>query len=90
VDNLVDQRRLDLEGEYDLTRRPEVESLFATVTGPVVLDFSKVTYVDSLFLQELIRLRDRLERGAVTLMNLDANVSRLFEVMGIGRLFKIV
>jgi anti-anti-sigma factor len=84
-------RRVELEGEYDLARKPELSSLFASVIEEAVtLDFTKVTYVDSLFMQELIRLRHRLPEGAITLANPNANIRRLLNIVGFDQLFKIL
>ena len=84
-------KRLELDGEYDLARLAEVRDIFEAVDErAVVIDFGTVTYVDSLFLQEMIKLHRRLPSGAVTLVNVDNNIRRLLELMGLDQMFTIV
>src|SRR5579871_3091529 len=50
---------VELSGEYDLARKQEVAALFAAVNGKasITIDMREVTYVDSTFLNELVRMR---------------------------------
>ena len=51
--------RIELEGEYDLTRKDEITQLFGGVDGApeVIIDLSRVTYMDSTVLGALALLR---------------------------------
>ena len=48
-------RLIKLDGEYDLRRKDEVAGLFGSLDGEssVVIDMTKVTFIDSTFLREL-------------------------------------
>ena len=48
-------RRIELNGEYDVSQKEAIAALFAALPpdGPAVIDLSKCTYVDSTFLSNL-------------------------------------
>ncbi len=85
-------RRLELSGEYDLTRRNHVASLFEDITpgGPVVVDMTDVTYIDSSFLHALTALHFRFKEWGVTLVGARPQIRRILQVMNFERLFTIV
>ncbi len=85
-------RRLELSGEYDLTRREELIALFTRLApgGPVVLDMTNVDYVESSFLHALTALHYRFKEWGVTLIGLRPQVRRIFDVMSFEKLFTIV
>ncbi len=90
-DSLAKPSRVELEGEYDVARRSEVVSLFTAIPadGPVIIDLSKVTYLDSLFMQELILLNRRLGKLPITLVGANPNIRRLLQIVGFDQLFQI-
>jgi anti-anti-sigma factor len=86
----MDQKRwVHLDGDYDLSRRDELRQLLEAIAeGPVTLDLSKVTFFDSLALQELARLKNRL--SDITLAGADANIRRLLSFCGFDHIFNFV
>ena len=85
-------RRVELSGEYDLTRRDEVALLFGELIpgGPVVVDVTDVTYVDSAFLHALTALHFRFKEWGVTLVGARPQIRRVLQVMDFERLFTLV
>lgn len=83
-------RRVALDGEYDLSRKEEVASLFARLApdGPAVVDMSSVSYIDSTFLHELALLHFRFKDHSVTLINVQPNVKRILDLVKFDRLFR--
>jgi STAS domain len=69
-------RRIELEGEYDLSQREQIAALFGSLhaDGPVIIDFTKVTFIDSTFLHLLAGLRLRFKEQSITLTGATANV----------------
>ena len=85
----AEPHRIKLVGDYGLDRRDELRRLLEDVKiGPVTLDLSGVTYADSIFLTQLVRLQQRLRD--VTLRGADANLRKIFTVSGFDQLFHIV
>jgi anti-anti-sigma factor len=79
---------IELSGEYDIARKPELAAAFANVDGaPVTIDMSEVTYVDSTFLGELMAMRLRLEERPVTLIGVKPGVARIFSIASLDRFF---
>lgn len=83
-------RRVVLEGEYDLTRKLELAALFSKLDtgGPLVIDLSAVTYLDSTVLRELAELRLRCPHS-ITLVGPSKNIRRILELAQFDRLFPI-
>lgn len=84
--------RVELNGEYDLTRKEELNSVFAALQpdGPAIIDLSRVDYVDSTFLQALAGLHFRFKEHGVTLVGAGAAVRRLLSIVKFDELFHIV
>ncbi len=84
-------RRVVLSGEYDLLRRDELRELFASLGDEreITLDLRDVTYLDSSFLDELVKLRRRLTEHSITLIPGDANVRRVLNITGMHEIFTI-
>lgn len=84
-------RTIELVGEYDLAQRAEVASLFEALApdGPAVIDMARVTYVDSSFMHELLKLRKRIKPQRITLLVGSAHVRRVLRLMKLELLFEI-
>lgn len=84
--------RVELYGEYDLSRKEELADALASLSGekPVVLDLTRVSYVDSSFLNELGMLRARLAESAITLHGVSPQLRRVLSLMRFDTLFDIV
>lgn len=83
--------RLELRGEYDLTNRDDIASLFRALRadGPAVIDMAKVTYIDSTVLHQLVELRSRFKDHLVTLL-VNKHMRRIFRIVNFDGLFEIV
>lgn len=84
--------RIELHGEYDLSRKEELAAVLASLTGeaPIVLDMAHVTYVDSSFLNELATLRSRFPESKITLQSVSPQLRRVLTLMRFETLFDIV
>lgn len=82
---------IELDGEYDLTRKEELRLLFAALPDntAAVIDLSRVSYVDSTFLHELALLHFRLRAPGVTLTGANASIRRLLSIVKFDQLFCI-
>jgi anti-sigma B factor antagonist len=86
---------LPLEGEIDLHVAPRVSSSLAAVIKQkpkkLVIDFSKVTYIDSSGLAALIQGMQKVEAygGAFALAGLQENVRPIFEIARLDQVFRI-
>ncbi|HMF27621.1 MAG TPA: STAS domain-containing protein [Candidatus Cybelea sp.] len=83
-------RRVMLEGEYDLTRKAEIATLFQTLDGDgdLVIDLTNVTYLDSTILDELAALRRRSAQRSITLSGANDHIQRVFRIVGFDQIFK--
>jgi anti-anti-sigma factor len=84
--------RIELNGEYDLSSKDDIASLFRSLRadGPAVIDMVKVTYIDSTFLHELAELRSRFKQHPITLLGVNKNLQRVLNIANFDRLFEIV
>lgn len=80
---------VQLSGEYDIARREELTSLFRSITqdGPLTIDMTDVSYVDSTFLAELAAMRFRLNGSPVTLVGVQPNIARVLQLTKLDRFF---
>lgn len=84
-------RRIELIGEYDISQKPQIAALFEALDpgGPATIDMTRVSYIDSSFLNELIRLRMRFVPHQITLLVRGDNVRRILGLVKFDRLFEI-
>jgi anti-anti-sigma regulatory factor len=84
-------RRVELASECDLSQREAIASLFEALRpdGPAVIDLTKCTYVDSTFLSELVKLRQRFKEHPITLFGASGSVMRVLRLVRFNRLFEI-
>jgi anti-sigma B factor antagonist len=84
-----------LSGEVDLYTAPEFkkELLDAIAQGAkqVIVDFSKTTFIDSTALGVLVGAvkRLRMNEGQLSLVCSDGNITKVFAVTGLDRVFRI-
>jgi anti-anti-sigma factor len=85
-------RRLQLAGEYDMADKDTLAALFGALApdGAVVIDMTKVTYIDSTFLHQIEALRLRLKQHRVTLLGVNKHARHLLHIVNFDHLFKIV
>ena len=86
---------ISLAGEVDLYTAPEFKQQLLEVIGQggkeVVVDFSNTTFIDSTTLGVLVGGVKRLRPtgGSLALVCTDQNISKIFEITGLDRVFPI-
>ncbi len=86
---------ISLTGEVDLYTAPEFKQQLLQVIGDggkaVIVDFSKTTFIDSTTLGVLVGgvKRLRANDGQLSLVCSDRNVTKIFEITGLDRVFAI-
>jgi anti-sigma B factor antagonist len=84
-----------LAGEVDLYTAPEFKQQLLDVIGQgakeVVVDFSNTTFIDSTTLGVLVGgvKRLRTNDGQLSLVCSDRNITKIFEITGLDRVFTI-
>jgi anti-sigma B factor antagonist len=84
-----------LAGEVDLYTAPEFKQQLLEVIAKgatdVVVDFSKTTFIDSTTLGVLVGgvKRLRAQDGRLSLVCSDRNITKIFEITGLDRVFTI-
>jgi anti-sigma B factor antagonist len=84
-----------LTGEVDLYTCPEFKEELLRVIGDgaavVVVDLTATTFIDSTALGVLIRgvERLRMDGGRLAVVCIDPNMTKIFEVTGLDRVFSI-
>ena len=86
---------ISLAGEVDLYTAPEFKQQLLEVIGQgakhVVVDFTNTTFIDSTTLGVLVGgvKRLRAEDGRLSLVCSDRNITKIFEITGLDRVFTI-
>ena len=86
---------ISLAGEVDLYTAPEFKQQLLEVIGQggkqVVVDFSDTTFIDSTTLGVLVGgvKRLRTNEGQLALVCSDRNITKIFEITGLDRVFTI-
>ncbi len=86
---------LSLEGDIDLHRSPEVketlEPLIAQKVPRILLDFSKVSYIDSSGLATMIETLQRVQNygGKFAMFGLRESVRTVFEIARLDQIFPL-
>jgi len=84
-----------IEGEININTSPELRKVFDGLIRnsekKVIIDFSKVSYIDSSGLATLIELFQRLKKigGHVRLANMSQKTKNIFEITKLHKLFEI-
>jgi anti-sigma B factor antagonist len=95
-DPLDDDRHVvAVAGEIDLFTAPELKATLAELAeagrSRIVVDLTETTFLDSTALGVLIgavkRLRSR--DGVLTIVNVDQNIAKTFEITGLDQIFTI-
>ena len=90
-----EQYVISLAGEVDLYTAPEFKQQLLQVIGDgakaVIVDFSKTTFIDSTTLGVLVGgvKRLRANDGRLSLVCSDRNITKIFEITGLDRVFTI-
>jgi anti-sigma B factor antagonist len=86
---------ISLAGEVDLYTAPEFKQQLLDVIGQgakdVVVDFTNTTFIDSTTLGVLVGGVKRLRpnEGQLSLICSDRNITKIFEITGLDRVFTI-
>ena len=86
---------ISLAGEVDLYTAPEFKQQLLNVISEggkdVIVDFSETTFIDSTTLGVLVGgvKRLRAEDGRLSLVCSDRNITKIFEITGLDRVFTI-
>ena len=86
---------ISLAGEVDLYTAPEFKQQLLEVIGrggrEVIVDFSGTTFIDSTTLGVLVGAVKRLRAGdgQLSLVCSDRNITKIFEITGLDRIFTI-
>jgi len=86
---------ISLAGEVDLYTAPEFKERLLEVVGQggkaVVVDFTNTTFIDSTTLGVLVGGVKRLRPngGQLTLVCSDRNITKIFEITGLDKVFPI-
>jgi anti-sigma B factor antagonist len=86
---------ISLSGEIDLYTAPDFKQQLLEVIGQggkdVVIDFSKATFIDSTTLGVLVGGVKRLRPngGQLSLVCADRNITKIFEITGLDKVFPI-
>jgi anti-sigma B factor antagonist len=86
---------ISLVGEVDLYTAPEFKQKLLEVIGQggrdVIVDFSDTTFIDSTTLGVLVGgvKRLRTNDGQLSLVCNDRNITKIFEITGLDRVFSI-
>ena len=86
---------ISLAGEVDLYTAPEFKQQLLEVIGQgakdVVVDFTDTTFIDSTTLGVLVGgvKRLRTNEGRLSLVCSDRNITKIFEITGLDRVFTI-
>jgi anti-sigma B factor antagonist len=84
-----------LTGEVDLYTAPELKQQLVEVIGngakDVIVDFSRTTFIDSTTLGVLVGGVKRLRPngGRLSIVCSDRNITKIFEITGLDRVFTI-
>lgn len=85
-----------IDGEIDINSSPGIKKTFdkliANKTPKIIVNFSKVTYVDSSGLATLVEILKNMRTygGRLRLANLASKIKSLFEITKLEKLFEIM
>ncbi len=85
-----------VSGEVDINTSPEIKKAFDKLISKkepkIIVNFSKVTYVDSSGLATLVEILKNMRSygGRIKLTNLSPKVKSLFEITKLDKLFEIL
>ena len=85
-----------VEGEIDINSSPAIKKAFDRIlsakTPKIIVNLSKVTYVDSSGLATLVEILKNMRSygGRLRLTNLSSKIKSLFEITKLEKLFEIM
>lgn len=85
-----------VDGEVDINTSPDIkksfDKLISSKTPKIVINLSKVTYVDSSGLATLVEILKNMRAygGRLRLTNMSGKIKSLFEITKLEKLFEII
>jgi anti-anti-sigma factor len=79
--------QFSLKGELDLATAPLMTLAIADAAfrgGPITMDMTDVTFMDSTSVEAIVRLARALPSGCILLHGLQVRVGRVMDIMGVG------
>jgi anti-sigma B factor antagonist len=95
MDNISGVTVCRVEGEIDINSSPNIKKTFdkllSTKTPKIVINLSKVTYVDSSGLATLVEILKNMRSygGKMRLSDMSPKIKSLFEITKLEKLFEI-
>lgn len=86
---------ITIEGEVDLNSSPQLRKVFTDLaekgSQKIIVNFAKVSYIDSSGLATLIEMMQRLKKGEgkMYLVSMSDKIKGLFEITKLDKLFTI-
>ena len=86
---------ISIEGEIDLNSSPQLRKTFGEIlsqkASKIIVDFGKVSYIDSSGLATMIEMMQRLKKdnGQMYLSSMSDKIKSLFEITKLDKLFAI-
>jgi anti-sigma B factor antagonist len=98
IEESIDDERhvVAVRGEIDLFTAPDMKATLLEIIDAgktrIVVDLTETDFLDSTALGVLIGTVKRLRArdGALTIVNVDANIAKTFEITGLDQIFTIV
>ncbi len=84
-----------IEGEVDLNSSPQLRKVFSDLSDKgsqkIIINFAKVSYIDSSGLATLIEMMQRQKKGEgkMLLVHMSDKIKSLFEITKLDKLFAI-
>jgi anti-anti-sigma factor len=73
-----------LRGEIDLNTAPQIAEISTRRNGTIILDFTEVTFIDSIGVWAIVNLVRGPDGGTLVIKNSSGNVKRTFDLVGIA------
>jgi anti-anti-sigma factor len=73
-----------LRGEIDLNTAPQIAEISTRRNGTIILDFSEVTFIDSIGVWAIVNLVRGPDGGTVVIKDPTENVRRTLDVVGLA------
>jgi anti-anti-sigma factor len=73
-----------LRGEIDLHTAPQIAEISVRRDGTIMLDFTDVTFIDSIGVWAIVNLVRGPDGGTLVIKNPSGNVKRTFDLVGIA------
>jgi anti-anti-sigma factor len=73
-----------LRGEIDLVTAPQITEISARRNGTIILDFTEVTFIDSIGIWAIVNLVRGPEGGTLVIKNPPENVRRILDLVDLA------